>query len=382
MKLIHLSDLHIGKRWNDFSMIEDQAYILEQILQIIDEEKPTAVMLSGDIYDRSVPSNEAVELFDDFIVKLSRRNLEVFVISGNHDSAERIAFGSRIMDGVGIHFSPVYNGQVVPTVLTDEYGSVNIYMLPFVKPSTVRRFFPDSDITSYESAVKTAISEFKVDTSVRNVLITHQFITGASRSDSEDISVGGTDNIDVKVFDDFDYVALGHIHGPQNIGSPRVRYCGTPLKYSLSEKDHQKSVTVVELGEKSQLNVRTVPLVPLHNVAEIRGTFEQIFDRSFYENTTLCEDYVCIVLTDEDDVVDAHAKLRKIYKRIVSLEYDNARTRSQVDIDGALGVEAKSPFELCAELFELQNGSPMTNEQERFLQLLIERIWGNEDETY
>jgi exonuclease SbcD len=260
MKLIHLSDLHLGKRVYDFNLLEDQAYILKEILKVIDTEEPDGVIIAGDIYDKSVPSTEAVELLDEFLVQLSRRDLQVFLISGNHDSPERLAFASRLIASAGIHVSPVYHGVIEPIVLTDAYGPVNVYLLPFVKPAHVRRFFPDRKIESYQDALCAAIEALPIDWSGRNVLVTHQFVTGAVRSDSEEISVGGTDNIDAAVFERFDYVALGHIHGPQNIRSERIRYCGTPLKYSFSEAEHVKSVTVTEIGEKGSLPVRKVPL--------------------------------------------------------------------------------------------------------------------------
>lgn len=246
MKFIHLSDLHLGKRVNGFSMLEDQRVVLAQILSIIDEESPDAVLIAGDVYDKGVPPIEAVELFDWFLVELAPR--QVFIISGNHDSPERLAFGSRLLDASGIHISPVYDGQVKPVSLTDSHGAVDIYMLPFVKPVHVRRFFPE--VESYTDAVRAAVAGMQVDTQKRNVLLTHQFVTGAETSDSEELSVGGTDNVDASVLEPFDYVALGHIHGPQNIGSEKIRYCGTPLKYSFSEANHKKSVTVAELGER------------------------------------------------------------------------------------------------------------------------------------
>ena len=258
MKFLHLSDLHLGKRVHGFSMLEDQAYILQQIIDCIAAEQPDGVLICGDIYDKAVPSAEAVALCDDFFYHLAQLKVPVFVISGNHDSPERLAFGSRLMDGSGVHFSPVYVGGVQPFVLTDKWGEVGIYMLPFVKPAHVRRYFPEAEIDSYTDALSVAVGAMQVDTSRRNVLLTHQFVTGAATSDSEELSVGGTDNVDGSVFDPFDYVALGHIHRPQNMGSPRLRYCGSPLKYSFSEAGHQKSVTVVELGAKGDLQVRTV----------------------------------------------------------------------------------------------------------------------------
>ena len=223
MKFLHLSDLHIGKRVNEFSMLEDQEYILTKIINIIDSEKPDAVVIAGDVYDKSVPSAEAVQLFDDFLCRLAQRKLQVFVISGNHDSAERMAFGGRLMDISGVHMSPVYNGKVEAISLDDEFGKVNFFMLPFVKPANVRRFFEDAEIESYTDAVRVAVENMNVNADERNVIVTHQFVTGAVKCESEEISVGGSDNVDASVFDAFDYVALGHIHSPQNIGSERPK---------------------------------------------------------------------------------------------------------------------------------------------------------------
>lgn len=378
MKLIHLADLHIGKRVNEFSMLEDQKDILLKILNIIDGEQPDGVIIAGDVYDKSVPPAEAVEVFDDFLVRLSKRQVQVFIISGNHDSAERLAFGGRLMDKSGIHFSPVYNGEAAPLTLSDEHGDVNIYMLPFVKPAYVRRFFEEEEILSYNDAVRCAVKHIDIDVTKRNVLVTHQFVTGALRSESEDISVGGTDNIDASIFRDFDYVALGHIHRPQNIGSERIRYSGTPLKYSFSEAGHQKSVTVVTLGEKGELSVREVPLTPLHDMVEIRGTYSELTAKSYYDGTSLQEDYVHITLTDEEDIPDAAAKLKVIYRGLMKLDYDNRRTRHSAEIDGAGDVENRSPLSLFSEFYELQNGSPMTDEQQGFVGELIEKIWEGE----
>ena len=272
MKLIHLSDLHLGKRVNEFSMLEDQRHILWEIIRIIDSEGPDGVIIAGDVYDKPVPPAEAVALLDEFLFSLSGRGTEVFVISGNHDSPERLAFGGRIMEHSGIHLAPVYNGNVRPVTLTDRYGDLKLYLLPFVKPAHVRRFFPEREIVSYTDAVSAAVEAMEIDMSCRNVLVTHQFVTGAVRCESEEISVGGADNVDAAVFDGFDYVALGHIHGPQQVGKPTLRYCGTPLKYSFSEAGQKKSLTVVELREKGQVEVRTVPLAPLRDMAELRGT--------------------------------------------------------------------------------------------------------------
>lgn len=374
MKLIHLSDLHLGKRVNEYSMLEDQEYILKKIVNIIDEEQPDGVIIAGDVYDKSVPPADAVGLFDDFLVQLSRRSLEVFVISGNHDSPERIAFGSRIMDAGGIHLSPVYSGKIAPFAMKDEYGTVNIYMLPFIKPAMIRRFC-EEEIATYTDAVRYAVSQMNVDPSERNVLITHQFVTGASRSESEEISVGGTDNVDAGTFEAFDYVALGHIHSPQNCGSDRIRYCGTPLKYSFSETRDQKSVTVVELAEKGDVFYRTVDLIPQYDMVELKGTYEELTAKSFYENTTWQEDYTHLTLTDEEDIPDAIGKLRTVYHRLMKLDYDNRRTRSNTEISGESEVESKTPLELFEDFYSLQNNQPMSREQTEFMKELIEKTW-------
>ena len=377
MKFVHLSDLHLGKRVNEYSMLEDQEYILTKIINIIDDEKPSGVIIAGDVYDKSIPSAEAVQMFDDFLTRLAKRNLQVFVISGNHDSPERMSFGSRLMDQSGIHISQVYNGEIVPFSMEDEHGVVNVYMLPFVKPAHVKRF-SDETIESYTDALRVAIAEMNVNQSERNILITHQFVTGATRSESEDISVGGSDNVDVSVFDSFDYVALGHIHSPQNCTSERVRYCGTPLKYSFSEAKDNKSVTVVELAEKGSLSVKTVPLVPMRDMVEIKGKYDEITLKSFYENTSYQEDYIHITLTDEEDIVDAIGKLRTVYHNLMKLDYDNKRTRSVSQVDGAVDVETKTPIELFFDFYELQNNQPMSDEQKAFVEYLIEQVWEDE----
>lgn len=377
MKLIHISDLHLGKRLNEFSLIEDQRYILSEILGVITDEKPDAVAIAGDIYDKSIPSTEAVELFDDFMYRLSQKNIRVFVVSGNHDSPERLAFGNRLMNKSGVHMSPVYNGKVEPVTLKDDYGDVNVYMLPFVKPSNVKRFFPDEEINNYTDAIDVAIRQMNIDRTKRNVLIAHQFVTGAKRSESEDISVGGLDNVDARVFDGFDYVCLGHIHGSQKVSSDRIYYSGTPLKYSFSEAKDVKSVAVVEIKEKGDLSIRAVRLTPMRDMVELRGKYSDLLQKKFYENTSYQSDYVKITLTDEEDILNALENLRVVYRNIMELRYDNKRTQSMATVNGAAEVEKKSPFELFAELYELQNGSSMTEEQSEFVREKIKEIWGD-----
>ncbi len=375
MKIMHLSDLHLGKRVNEFSMIEDQIYILNEIINIIDEQKPKVIILAGDIYDKPIPPAEAVEIFDDFLYKLSKRNLYVFIISGNHDSAERIAFGSRLFDKSGIYLSPVYNGKISPICIDDKYGKVNFYMLPFIKPVHVRRFFPDAEIYTYTDALSTVITDMHIDTAQKNILITHQFVTGSSRTESEDISVGGSDNVDADIFKGFDYVALGHIHRSQCCDSEYIRYCGTPLKYSFSESKDIKSITMLDIKEKGNIKLDFIPLTPLRDMVEIKGSYNELMLKSFYENTSLTDDYVHITLTDEEDIPDVITKLRVVYKNIMKLDYDNQRTKKSSEINLINDMDSKSPLELFDTFYELQNGKHLSDTQRVFLKNIIEEIW-------
>lgn len=374
MKIMHLSDLHIGKRVNEYSMLQDQIYILKEILRIIDNEKVETVIIAGDVYDRSLPPNEALELFDEFLYQLSSRNVNVFVISGNHDSPERISYGGRMMTENKIFLSPVYNGDVKPISLNDDYGEVNFYLLPFIRPADIRRYFPDENIENYTDAVKVAIDNMNVDFSERNILVTHQFVTGAELSESEDIIVGGTDNVSGEVFDGFDYVALGHIHREQTVGKDNIRYCGTPLKYSFSEAKHIKSVTILDFNDKGNIEYFKIPLTPFRDMREIRGTYYELTLKSSYESTNT-EDYLHITLTDEEDIPDAIGKLRSIYPNIMKLDYDNLRTRGSGTVDAIENIESKSPFELFADLFKQQNNQDMSEEQEEIMRNLIDKIW-------
>ena len=374
MKFIHLSDLHLGKRLNGFSLLEDQAYILEQITEIVKNQQADALIIAGDVYDKAVPSAESVALFDSFLSEITTICPHIFIISGNHDSPERIAFGSHIMEKSGVHLSPVYDGNVIPTVLNDSHGDVNIYMLPFIKPANVRRFFPEISIESYTDAVKTAVDKMEIDVNKRNILITHQFVTGASVCDSEEHSVGGTDNVDGSVFEGFDYVALGHIHSPQNVGSERIRYCGTPLKYSFSECKHIKSVTVIELNKKNNFTVSSISLTPMRDLREIKGAYDELMLKSNYEGTNT-DDYMHIILTDEEDIPDVLSRLRVVYPNIMKLSYDNKRTRNFQQIEADCDVSEKSPFQLFSEFYNKQNNQDMADEQEKYVKNLIERIW-------
>lgn len=374
MKFLHLADLHLGKRVNGFSMLEDQAHILRQILAILDDEQPDGVLIAGDVYDKSVPSVEAVELLDGFLTELRTRGVPVLLISGNHDSPERLAFGGRVMDSCGIHISPVYDGALAPVTLQDAFGPVHVWLLPFVKPAHVRRWFPDADIESYTDAVAEAVAHLDIDTAARNVLVTHQFVTGGTRSGSEELSVGGTDNVDSGVFAPFDYVALGHLHGAQHIGRETIRYAGSPLKYSFSEARQHKSVTVVTLGEKGDVQVRTVALTPLRELREIRGSYDELTARSFYEHTTYRSDYLHLILTDEQDVFDAMSRLRTIYPYLMTLDYDNARTRAAGGMSVPAETERRTPSELFEALYLRQNHRPMSEVQRAYIAQLMEQI--------
>lgn len=376
MTFFHLSDLHIGKKVNKKSLLEEQEYILNAIIRAAEDRKPDGILIAGDVYDLTVPSAEAVALFDDFLVRLQRLGSKVFVISGNHDSAERIAFASRIMNRSGVYMSPVYAGETTPVVLSDDFGELAIYMLPFVKPATVRYWAGDDSIKTYDDAVRYAVGKMEVDPSRRNIILAHQFITNAKRSDSEEVSVGGVEDVDASVFEAFDYVALGHLHRPQSCTRKTVRYSGSPLKYSFSEVKDKKGIVVVELGKKGDVKIDTIPLEPLHDWHDLRGTYDELTAKSFWDGTPYRENFVRVTLTDEEDIPDALGKLRAVYHNLMELQYDNKRTRSgMTTVGGAEKINEKTPQELFSELYEKQNGQPMSDDQEAFLKGLVESIW-------
>lgn len=378
MKLMHLADLHLGKRVNGFSMMEDQEYILNRILEIMEEEQPDGLLIAGDVYDKTIPPAEAVRLMDDFLTAVAAKHVPVFLISGNHDSAERVAFGHQLMQGSGIWISPVYDGTIRHHTLEDRWGEVNIYLIPFLRPSVVRSFFPDVEIEDYTDALRTIIEDLQVDTSRRNVVLAHQFVTAAGAlpetCDSEQLSVGGLDRVDGSVFSPFDYTALGHLHGPQRVGSETIRYAGSPLKYSFSELHQKKSVTVAELRAKGETEIRQIPLQPRREMIELRGTFEEILEEARKKGEPQT-DYYHMILTDETDVVDALSRLREYYPNIMLLDYDNRRTRSQKEVEQLDRVEERTPGELFAALYEQQNGQEMDSDRKEYLDGLIREIW-------
>lgn len=380
MKLMHLSDLHLGKRLNEFSLLEDQSFILQQLVELVRSEQPDCVLLAGDIYDKPVPPAEAVTLFDDFLNKLAQLTT-VCVTSGNHDSAERLAFGAQLMREGGVHFCGLYTGEPQCVTLQDAYGSVHIYLLPFLKPAHVRHCLPPTEVeqvTTYHEALRCAVERLHINAAERNVLVAHQFVTGAQTAGSEAVNVGGVDNIGAEVFAAFDYTALGHIHRAQNVGSERVRYSGTPLKYSFAEWQQEKSVTLVELGEKGSVSVTALPLAPLRDLRKLRGSYEELMSREFYDELPkdsdgLLRDFYHLTLTDEEDVPDAVQKLRSVYKNLLQLEYDNKRTRTDNAIEGAERVVEKSPLELMEKFYQLQNNQALSEKQRAYLQGLLEK---------
>lgn len=375
---MHLADLHLGKRVNGFSMMEDQEYILNRILEIMEEEQPDGLLIAGDVYDKTIPPAEAVRRMDDFLTAVAEKHVPVFLISGNHDSAERVAFGHQLMQGSGIWISPVYDGTIRHHTLEDRWGEVNIYLIPFLRPSVVRSFFPDVEIEDYTDALRTIIEDLQLDTSERNVVLAHQFVTAAGAlpetCDSEQLSVGGLDRVDGSVFSPFDYTALGHLHGPQRVGSETIRYAGSPLKYSFSELHQKKSVTVAELREKGETEIRQIPLQPRREMIELRGTFEEILAEARQKEEPQT-DYYHMILTDETDVVDALSRLREFYPNIMLLDYDNRRTRSQKEVEQLDRVEERTPGELFAALYEQQNGQEMDSDRKEYLDGLIREIW-------
>ena len=376
MRFLHTADLHIGKRVNEFSMLEDQEYILRQILKTADKEQVEAVLIAGDVYDKQVPSAEAVRLFDWFLTQLNSRKLPVFVIGGNHDSVERLSFGAQIMEESGVYLTQSYDGKVVPVRLEDEYGPVNLWMLPFLKPAMVKRFFPEQEIVTYQDALETVIGNMELNREERNLLIAHQFVTGAVTGGSEDsveVFVGGVENVDASVFADFDYVALGHIHRAQSAGGEQIRYSGTPLIYSFCEIRHEKSVTIAELKEKGSLTVHQEPLKPLHDMREIRGSYEELVLRENYLGTDL-EDYLHVILTDENDIPDVIGRLRSIYPNIMKLDYDNQRTRRNQELMKEEAAVEQSPMELLGQFFSQQNNQEMSPEQTEYARTLMETI--------
>ena len=382
MRFIHLSDLHIGKRVNGFPMLEDQRYILEQILERTKESAADAVIIAGDIYDKPVPSAEAVDLFDDFLVGLTKLGVMVFLISGNHDSAERISYAGRLLRESQVYISPRFDGTIHPISVSDDYGIVNVYLIPYIHPSLVRNAWPEEKIGSYDDAMRVLLEKSGADPNARNLAVVHQFVTAGGQSpeetDSEEKHVGGLDNVDASAFDAFDYVALGHLHGPQRIGRDTIRYAGSPLKYSFSEEKQNKSITLAELKEKGKVTYDLLSLEAKRDLRTVRGTFEEVTSPEFTARRK-GDDYYRVILTDENDVPNALSRLRRrFYENLMILEYDNARTSSDVRIEAEEGEEEKEPIEVLGDLYQMQNGREMSLLQKETAEKLIRRIWGED----
>ena len=379
MRFLHLADLHIGKRVNGFSMLEDQMYILNEILKLVEEYQTDAVLIAGDVYDKALPSAQAVQVLDQFISKLVELGQQVFISCGNHDSAERLAFGGDVMKKAGVYLTPVFSKIPEPIVLQDRWGEIGFYMLPFLRPSMARTLFSadDQEIASYQDALSAVMSRMKPPKERRNVLLAHQFLTGALQDDSEEFMVGGVENVDYELFTDFDYVALGHIHRAQKVGKDYIRYSGTPLKYSFSEASHKKSATLVEIEEKGKISIQELPLKPLRELRKLKGSYDELVSRENYVGTNT-EDYLHITLTDEEEILDVMNKLRFIYPNMMKLEYDNTRTRTRQLIIPREKAVQKNPMDLFETFYEQQNNQKMTDAQRDFAQSILKQIQGGD----
>ena len=413
MRIAHISDLHLGKQLYGFSLIEDQAFILDKIVSILDEKKVETLLIAGDIYDKNIPSIDGIKLFRKFLNDLVKKQIKVLVISGNHDSDERLTFGSEFMSVHNLYFSKIYDGKIEPVQLKDEFGNINFYLLPFLKQSEVKHFFPDEKISDYNDVLNVAIKNLKINKNERNVILSHQAIINAKRCDSEESIIGMVETVSASIYEDFDYVALGHIHTPQKI-TDRIIYCGSPLKYSVSEIQKDKTLPIIELGEKKQndaknkasttselgtrnevsttneaenkskesstfdekceLKIEYVPLTPQRDVREIKGKYDEILTASKNDPYNK-NDYINVILTNENQILDAMSCLREIYPNILQLSYENSQTKNDFyteDIDLKL---KSSPIEIFAEFFENRSGKALTEEQQNFMQNLIEKIW-------
>ncbi len=374
MKFAHLSDLHLGKYVNGFSMLEEQDYILKQIRKHLSEEAVEYVLIAGDIYDVFIPSSEAMHLFDEFLTWLSKNSIKAYIISGNHDSAERLSYAQALLKNSGIHIAPPFAGKITSFSIEDEYGELEIYLLPFLKPVLARHFWPEEKIESYHDAVRLAVEKMAIDEKKRNILLSHQFVTGAISGGSENVIVGGLDNIGAEIFSAFDYVALGHIHRPQKIlGKENIRYCGTPLQYSFSEVNDEKGLLIVDLKEKGNLEVKKLPLLPLHKMREVKGTYEMFMRQENYKQQGY-DDYLSIVLEDEVEILNALDKLREVYPNIMKLRYQNQNERDE-KIEKWQDLQKLNPLQMVQDFYQMRNERALGKEQARFLQQVVQRIF-------
>lgn len=390
MKLLHLADLHIGKRVYEYSMLEEQKQVLLQAFQMAKEHRVDAVLIAGDVYDKTIPTIEGVKLFDTFLTALKAKKIPTFIISGNHDSAERLAFGRHLFEDAEIYMSGTYEEEILKKTLTDEYGEVDIYLLPFLKPQQIEVAEGEEKPKDYTEAINLVLERLKIDKSKRNILLAHQFVGGGNaepeRTDSETQSVGGVDMVDYRVFDAFDYVALGHLHGAQHVGRETVRYAGSPVKYSFSEARQVKSATLITFGRKcaevvaekdgaqcSEVVIEKLPFTSIHDMREIKGTLEQLTSPEILGEADV-QDYMHITLTDEEEIYDVFGKLRAVYPNLMALDFDNSRTRAEgVKVLAGTAMKEKTTMELFREFFEQQAGMELTPMQEQIMTDIIEK---------
>ena len=373
---MHTGDLHLGKQIGEVSLIEDQGYILDQMTEVAKREKADGVLIAGDVYQRSAPQAEAMELFDRFVTELAGMGMKVFVISGNHDSELRISYFARLVKRAGVYVSEKFEGSMGRVTLKDEYGEVDVWMLPFIRPSRVKPYLPEERIVTYQDAARAVIRNCDVDSRRRNVLLAHQFITGCETSESEERAVGGLDNIDAAVFEDFDYVALGHIHKPQRVSRDTLRYSGSPLKYSFSEAGHKKSVAIVDVEEKGSVRVRTVPLMPIRDMRTAEGTMRELVDMPY------TDDYMWVTVKDDTVPPDAKWALRANFPNMLRFSVDNARQRYDRDVSGGESVENKSFMELFTEFYrEMNNGVDPAQDRMKVMEKVRKELEEAEYET-
>ena len=375
MKIAHISDLHLGKSLYNYSLTEDQDYILDQITGILVEKKVEVLIIAGDVYDKNVAPEAGLKVLRKFLNRLVEAKIKVLIISGNHDSAERLTFGAEFMTEKGIYFSKVYDGTIEPVTFEDDFGPVNFYLLPFVKPSTVQHYYEDKTISTYEDAVRCAVEHMNVNYSERNVAIAHQNIMNAERCESEEIIIGFQDAVSDEVFKDFDYTALGHIHKQQKIGKHNVMFSGTPLKYSTSEFTHKKVMPLITLGEKGKVDIELIPLEPKRDLRQITGTLDEIMKAS-KEDPNNHEDFIDVILTNENEVMDAMATLRTVYPNVLKITYDNKASRAAENIERLGTVDKKNPLEIFEAFYKSRIGEDMDDQKKEYIHSLIEKIWG------
>ena len=374
MKLLHLADLHIGKIIYEQSLLEDQKYMLKEIIKIVEKEKVDAVLLAGDIYDRSVPPADAVDVLNDFLNMLIKiLKVKVFMIAGNHDSKERLNFGSKIFENDGLYIQTSYDGKIKCIELSDK---INIYMLPFIKPIEVKQYFENEKLDTYNDAMKLIMDNEQIDEEKVNILLAHQFVTAGNNNpetcESEILNVGGVENVDASNFDKFDYVALGHIHGPQRIGKDTIRYAGTMLKYSFSEVNHNKSAVLIDIKDEKTVDYKLIPLKPLRDMRVIKGPIEELLNEENYKDTNT-EDYIKAIITNEEPIYDAIGQIRRVYPNTLSLEISNIKSNIQnVELENINNLKQKDEFELFDDFYEFQNNVRLDEEQKEIIKEIIE----------